>query len=557
MQEEKVNEIIRRETYFCETYKDIGKSLYQKKDFDNALSNCQEAVKHFNLLSDFCEQNNVKSEDLLKYLQDGSNVVKKICAEILTGFGDDEFKLKHFDNAFEFYKNVLYYDITDADLLSRIATCLNEKGAYNAAIYYLQNAIELNPENASFYSFIAFLYGYKTKEYDKSIQFFKKYLELKPNDAHAYNSLGHINELAFGYKNTKEQIELFERALLLEPNFVGAIRNLAITYPRVGRFDEAINCYKKLFELENLADDYFSYACLQIKLENFEEGWKYFDYRFKKTLDRTGYPMFDKPEWKGEDIKGKTLLVQYEQGFGDTLQFFRYIKMVEKLAGKVILRVQNSMTDLLQMNTDVTVVSENTPIKDIEFDYHVPMMSLPVIFKTNKTNIPQSDTYLKADDNRINLFKEKVFNTDKKKVGISWHGALSGNPRRNIPLVCFKPILKREDCKFYSFQKGVSLKEVLSFSQDIYNLGEVFDNFSETAAAMANLDYFITSDNCLVHLAGALGIKTFLLLNEDCEWRWFQDTESTPFYDSVKIIKKKHEGQSWEILIQKVLSEIE
>lgn len=399
--------------------------------------------------------------------------------------------------------------------------------------------------------------AFEKQEYFKAIVYYERYIEINPNNANVYNTLGYIyKKIAGTYENLDLQIENFEKAVELDPEHDLALRNLALTYPRVERYQEALECFKKLFKLAPVMDDYVTYAYQNIRLGNFEEGWKYLEYRFIKEYMPTKYPQFGVPRWEGQEILDKILLVQYEQGFGDSIQFCRYIDQIKANAKKIIFRVQDELVELMKISLpDIEIIGNSANLDEIEFDYHVPLLSLLYVTKARIDNIPFSDGYIKADENKIARFKKEFFDNDCFKIGISWNGTQWGNVSRDIPLKCFYPLTKFKNVKIYSLQKGFGALQLEDLPKDIeiIDLGKTFNDFSDTAAAMANLDLFITSDNSVFNLAGSMAKKTFLLLNKDSEWRWFFDEEKTPWYDSVKIFKKQNELDDWDWQMQKVI----
>ena len=400
---------------------------------------------------------------------------------------------------------------------------------------------------------------YKQGNFYEAVEYYEKCVELEPNAAFMHNRLGHVYGQIDKYQYLDEQIKCHQKALELEPDNANAIRNLAFAFARLGEDQKAVEYYQKLFELEHIPDDYCSYGCLKIKMGDFEEGWEYYKYRFSKHFGATFYPEFDKPEWEGQEISDKTLLVYYEQGFGDSIQFFRYLEQLKPLTKKIIFKVQDQLVDLLKnSSSDIEIVKESESFSDLDFDYHISLMNILPALKAQIDNIPLSQGYIKADEEKIKVYKEKFFNNDFIKIGISYNGAIIGNNRRNIPLEKFYPLTKLENVKVYSFQKDVSknLLEKIPPEVEIINLGTTFKDFSDTAAAMANLDFFVTSDNSVFNLAAAMGIKTFVLLSKDAEWRWFSDDEKTSWYDSVKIFKKQDELEDWSIQMQRVIDEI-
>lgn len=402
----------------------------------------------------------------------------------------------------------------------------------------------------------------KVKEEDflSAIEYYKKYLEIDPQNAVIYNRIGHLYGKINGFEYVDEQIKYFNKALKINPKYSGAMRNLALLYAQTDKIQKSTECFHKLFELEPVTDDYFAYACLKIKSGDFEEGWKYYEFRFLKGWGREDYIETSKPRWEGEDLSGKTLLVQYEQGFGDSIQFVRYIKTVKNIypQAEIIFRVQNELVDLLKTNfEDIDVVGRSVLVENLSFDYHIPLLSLLRLTNAKIENIPFANGYIKADKNKTKIYRKEFFKNNNLKIGISWNGTQTGNHSRDIPLKCFYPLSQIEGVSLYSLQKGYGAKQLKNVPEniEITDLGKTFQDFSDSAAAMANLDLFITSDNALLNLAGAMDVKTCLLLNKNAEWRWFSDDEKTPWYDSVKIYKKQTEDESWDSLFKKVVEE--
>lgn len=403
--------------------------------------------------------------------------------------------------------------------------------------------------------------SYQSRDYIKAIVYYNKYLEINSQNPEIYNMLGYIyRKIGCKYQNLDKQIECFEKAIELNPDYYLALRNLAITYPLLGRYKEAIACFQKLFELEPVVDDYLAYAYLQIQTGNFEEGWKYYEHRFFRKYGPTEYPKIDyKPKWDGSKIQDKILLVHYEQGYGDSIQFFRYLEQVKPLVKKIIFRVQDELVDLLKnCSKDIEICGISTPLEELQFDYHISLMSLLHVLNASIDSIPLSKGYIKADSALVEEYKKKFFDNDYLKIGITWNGRKFGNKNRDIPLKYFYPLAKLKNVQLYAFQKGFGIEQLekLHPNIEIIDVGKTFKNFSDTAAALENLDLFITSDNCVFNLAGAMGKKTFLLLNKYSEWRWFLDEETTPWYDSVKIFKKQDEDDSWGLLINKIIENL-
>lgn len=384
-------------------------------------------------------------------------------------------------------------------------------------------------------------------DFASALEFYKKCLDYEQTPL-LLNRIGYVIGKTDCEDKFLSQIKYFKKALEIDGNYVPAIRNLALTSQEVCKYKEAEEYFKKLLELNPIPDDIFAYSCLKIRLGDFEKGWKFYDTRFSKQFDKTFYPEFEKPIWRGENLKNKTILVHFEQGFGDSIMFFRYVKQLKNLAKKVLFKVQDELFELFSKSDDeIEFIKSSNALKDLIFDFHSPLMSLPHLLKAEVSNIPFAEGYLFADIEKIEFYKRNYFNTEKIKIGFSWQGAHLGKQNRNIPLKFFVPLSELKNVKLYSFQKNVDLGEF-----NAVDLGKTFEDFSDTAAAMKNLDIFITSDNSLLNLAGALGVKTYLLLQKNAEWRWMQDYKKTPWYSSVKIFRQKTFDETWADIFERI-----
>lgn len=543
--------------YLSVMYYDLANTYYLKQDKSNALYYYYEA---HNYLEE--QRKRIKKDplnnNLIKTTEEKLLSVKDKITELSHNSENSKFEKGKFFNAIEHYKNILCTDSTQEDAYYNLGSCLFFLEAYPSALFFFEETMRLNPKNVEVYKFVGDIYMQHLKEPTKAIHYFQKYLNERKDDYNILMKLGfaYIDEGL--YETLETQAEIFKKASEIKPDSCEALIFLGQAYIRLQKYKEFKECTHKLFELRNDDGDYFHYGCDNIQFGNFEEGWEYYEYRFSKKEKPTDYPHFDKPRWEGEKITGKTLLVQAEQGFGDAISFFRYLPELKNYADKVIYRVYSNLSELFNNSTyGIEIVKGSTPLEELSFDYHVPLMSLPYLLKGKVDNIPLSEGYIKADKNKAETYRQKYFDNDCFKIGICWEGSKIGNKSRNIPLEKFYPLTKLENVKIYSFQKGDEERiKNIPTDIEIVDLGKEFTNFNDTAAAMDNLDLFITSDNGVANLAGAMGKKTFLLLNLYSEWRWFFDTKTTPWYDSFTIFKKHNECDDWSLLMQQVIEEI-
>ncbi len=543
-------------------YNDLGMLNYQDKKYEKALNDFEEAIKYYDIIFKSLDRTAPDNQSFLNILQQQITETRVYIIDISKKLGDEKFEMQEYEEALSFYKNIVYCGL-DETICIKISDCLIELKSYVSAVGFLEMAVGINPDNVDLLVQIGDIYRDKICNYEKAIYFYEKYLEKehenKRNLAIVYCLAGHSYEKLDRYKTIDKQINYFEKAIEVDPTFVQAYNHLVLIYPVLKRYDDALNCYKKIFDLGATMDNFFAYACLNIQLKNFKEGWKYYEYRFSKEKDFTEYPKMPKPKWKGEDISEKTLLIQCEQGFGDIIQFSRYIKLLQPQAKKILFRVRNELVDLFKSNFDgIEIIKNSTPLDSIDFDCHIPLMSLPYRLQATVEDIPFTDGYIKAIPEKIKQYKKDYFDNDKIKIGISWRGASYGNRERDIPLETFLPLGRLKNVQLYSLQKSFTVEELdkLPMDIEIIKLGRNFNTFSDTAAAIANLDFVISCDNGTFNLAGAMGVKTSLLLNFNSDWRWFSDGDETPWYKNVKVYRIEKETDAWDELMHKVASDL-
>jgi hypothetical protein len=309
---------------------------------------------------------------------------------------------------------------------------------------------------------------------------------------------------------------------------------------------------------------------LLLSLQDFENGWELYEWRWKKENFTSQKRNFTQPLWLGvESLPNKTILLHAEQGLGDTIQFCRYIPLVKKLGARVLLEVPKPLMELLEDFEGVDELIEAG--KQLpEFNYHCPLLSLPLAFKTNLESIPFHKSYLKANQNKIVQWQKRIGNLSGLKVGLVWNGGFranqpelwSVNERRNIPLKILAQKLHSINVNYYSLQKGEPAEsEIRNRETEYFSNGNFINytadlvDFSDTAALVANMDLIIAVDTSTAHLAAALGKPTWIVNRYDSCWRWFLDREDSPWYESVKLYRQGEDRQ-WAPVLERVARDL-
>ncbi len=357
-----------------------------------------------------------------------------------------------------------------------------------------------------------------------AIFFYEKSIELEPSDHVGLNNLGLLYEELLMNDIAKKE---YEKSLKIKPNYE-ANYNLGVLLRKQKDFEKSIFYLNKAlkFSPKNF-DANYSLGMTYFSIKEFYKGYPYYLKRKRKT------PPIQN-QWKGERCLHGSINIYAEGGFGDQIMFARYLPQLKKYFKEVRFLAPLNIAPIFNLE-GIEICQE---IKEADFD--CSLLDLPYYLKMDFNQIPDCKGILKADDKKAAQYGEKYFKTNKKKIGLCWQGNLikaRSLKNRSIELREFSMLFENKNCTFYSFQKDDVKNQVAAYP-DIINLGETFRDFSDTLAAAANLDYMITIDTAMVHLAGCLGIKTFLLLPYASEWRWFDDEKQTPWYKDVEIFKQ-------------------
>ena len=474
---------------------------------------------------------------------------------------------KKWAEAIEIYRDLMRYSGFPINVYKNIGLCMKSMGNADLAIKFLKRFEELSPDKEDVYVYLADITYTDIKDNLKAIEYYEKALINNRNNFSIYNMLGHLYSTHHQDKFKEKQIEYLTKAFELAPNNRIVVKNLAYV---LGKFDEvqkADEFYAKLMYLNPTHSDLHSYGAYLVKHKRFTEGFKFLQHRFQKEdLKNVAFPALfvnnKKKRWSMKvDIKDKHILVHFEQGFGDSIMFARFLDELKERCVKVSLVVQNGLIDLFKgSNLDVDIYREDE-IDKIRYDYYIPMMDLPIVCETQPDTIPRAEGYLKVSKAKINAYKKKHINDNEKlKIGIAYEGTMASKETdRDIPLEFMYPLMQMPEVEVYSFQVDDFARQMDRIPEDcnLIRLGKTFKNWEDTACAMNCMDLMVTTDNGVMNLAGALGIKTFGLFNTITEWRWFQTQgKDIAWYKSIRPFQCPT-SKAWDIPMKSVIEEIE
>jgi hypothetical protein len=340
-----------------------------------------------------------------------------------------------------------------------------------------------------------------------------------PDCAAAFNNYGNVMREC---GQPKRAIPFLQHAALLDPNNVTAQFNLAVSYL--------------------LSGDY-------------ERGWPAYESRWNYEHLIGTEPKFSQPRWRGEDIKDKTILVVGEQGHGDCIQFVRFIYNLHLMGAKVKLQVTDGLIPLLN-TSDIMEQVAGYDADMGEFDYWVPIMSIPGILGVTLDNLPKIQSYMNANPVLMKQWQDRLGPKYKMRVGFSWSGRRDAwlNQHKGVPFPVMLELIKNNpQYEWINLQVDATEDEELALADvGVTRYPGTINSFADTAALMMHMDVIISVDTAITHLAGALGRPAWVMLNAFAtDWRWLLDRDSSPWYSSARLFRQPKMGD-WDSVTKKI-----
>ena len=381
---------------------------------------------------------------------------------------------------------------------------------------------------------------------DHSRSGYARALVVKPDDPEALCNLG-------AQVDQSGPAEDFYRAsLVFDPTFTQALFNLAWVLGCRHESTLAIALYRRAQAVcPDYAGAHFMESTEHLRNGDFLIGWKKYEWRWRCGSPEMAPRPFVQPLWDGAPLAGKTILLHAEQGFGDTLQFCRYLLLVAAAGGRVVLEVQPPLKGLLACFSGVSrVIARGEPLP--RFDVHLPLMSLPWLFKTTPDSLPGEMPYLTADPARVRAWRRRLPG-GRPRVGLRWAGDPDhrGDRQRSLPLALFLPLLGKVEAGWHVLQKDLRPGDAELIAATPALVRHVLKDFADTAALLSLLDLVITVDTAVAHLAGALGRPTWLLLPHCADWRWMRDGDTSPWYPTMRLFRQSSPG-NWGPVLARV-----
>jgi tetratricopeptide (TPR) repeat protein len=445
--------------------------------------------------------------------------------------------LGRLDEAIACYRKALALRPDAPATLDNLAAALRGQGDLAAAQASYEQALALAPGRVESHIGLGVV-SRESGRPEEAAAHYRRALALAPDHPEARNNLAVV---LVDLDRPEEAAGHYRQVLAQQPNRAETHNNLGIALERQGGYAEAIACYDRALILApNYAEAHFNRAHALLATERFDEGWREYEWRFAVARYERG---FDRPLWSGEPLAGQTILIHAEQGFGDTLQFVRYIAAVAGCGGRVVLEAPQLLVRLLRTTAGIVdVVAAGDPLPD--FDCHCPLLSLPRVFNTGLATIPAAVPYLSLPAETSAAWAGRIATAPGLRVGVAWSGSLVGVvDRRPIDLRLLQPLSQIPGVSWFSLQVGEQSRDLALLDRpDIADLSPWLTDFAETAAAVCHLDLVISIDTSVAHLAGALGRPTWILLPYNADWRWLGQREDSPWYPTARLFRQQRPG---------------
>jgi len=483
------------------------------------------------------------------------------------------------------YQAVLAIDSGQTPALGLLGALMLQRNDPVAALPLLEKALRLDPRQPSTLNNHGHAL-YLLKRYDDALQSLDAALALQPEYAAAHNNRGTALR---GLKRYEEALASFKEACKIKPDFVDALNNLAGSLMDFNRYDEALAFYDRLISqnpaftaalynrAKALADlgrteealrDYdaviarqdryanqsiMAKAMIKLLMGEFDDGWRLYETRWSPRVSTSPPRQFIQPLWRGDkSLSGKKILLHAEQGFGDTLQFCRYVPLVQELGAKVIIIVQPELLTLLTpalTGCGIFTNGENLP----SFDFHCPLMSLPLAFQTRVETIPTAVPYLFVPSEKQRQWQDRLGPRTKCRIGLIWSGrSTHANDRsRSISFDTLSGVLSC-DAEFHCLQNHIRTQDrAHPLFKKITIHDHALTDFLETAALVSEMDLMIAVDTSVAHLAGALGKPVWVLLPFAPDFRWLLARADSPWYPTAKLYRQ-HQPGDWADVIARL-----
>jgi Flp pilus assembly protein TadD len=428
-----------------------------------------------------------------------------------------------------------------------LGALLSEQGRSQDALACYDKAIELQPDNVVAVSNAGLLLR-QMGQFAAAKITLARARALAPTDPRTRFNYAIIEDTP---ASRLEALETGRKCLAADPQNVVLLSNLGLCLQQVGEFDEAFALFGRAIAADpGFAEAWFNRALLRLARGDFAEGWREYEYRWR--VPRMEKPRIAAPLWDGGRLEGRTILLYAEQGFGDAIQFLRYVPQAAARGGRIVLQLHRLLVrSAASLPGEMTIVTPTNRLPEI--DVWCPLLSLPLLFGTRLESIPDRVPYLGVRPTLAERWRRRLAGLPGWRVGIAW----AGDPRhvndfrRSIELDRLAPLFTVPGISWVSLQTGPRASDLAPLAAPMLDLSAELTDFAETAGVIANLDLMIAVDTAVAHLAGALASPVWTLLPFSPDWRWMLGREDSPWYPTMRLFRQPAPGE-WDAVVATV-----
>ncbi len=457
------------------------------------------------------------------------------------------------DDAVACYREALRIEPALADAHNNLGNALQKQDRLDDAVTCYREALRIESD----YAMAHYNLGdalQKQDRLDDAVACYREALRIDPDYADAHNNLGNA---------LKEQGRLddatacYREALRIEPDYAAAHNNLGAALKDQGRLDDAVACCREALRIEpDYAEAHFNLGMFHLLMGRFDDGWSEYKWRWRVKGDATRPREYREPLWNGGDLAGQKIYLYAEQGIGDTIQFVRYLPLIAERGGQVIFESPAPLFRLLRdIDGATTVIPRGEPSG--AFDCHAALLDLPRILHTTLETIPASIPYLRVNPDLKKAWATRLGPSQDFRIGIVWAGSplQVDDHNRSMDVSLFEPLTQIPGVSIYSLQIMRNGEATKILGEGLTDLAPDVIEFTETAAAIVNLDLVVSVDTAVVHLAGALGRPVWTLLPFSHDWRWLLGRDDSPWYPTMRLFRQEKHGD-WKGVIGRVVGEL-
>ncbi len=394
--------------------------------------------------------------------------------------------------------------------------------------------------------------------FDEALASYGRAIELRPDYAEAWFNRGTLQKQL---RQSDAAIASFNQAIGIRADHARSFFNRGATQLDIRQLDAALASFERAIALDgDFAEAHYNRAFALLLRGDYASAWPEFEWRWRNADKLSMGPprLFRQPLWLGgQNLRGKRVLLWSEQGLGDTLQLCRYVKMVADLGAEVIFEVQAPLLRLLANLDGVShIVASGGALPD--FDYHCPLMSLPLAFRTTLQTVPAPPAYIRSDPAQVAYWRGQLGPKTAPRIGLVWSGNRNygADEMRSVRLAEWIAHLPR-DCRYFCLQKDIrdADRQALAANPWIATCDDEYAGFAYTAALITELDLVLSVDTSIAHLSAALGQRTWLLEGYNPDWRWMMEREDSPWYPSIRLYRQPQVGD-WHSVFARIAADL-